>query len=594
MTAIATKLTGTTPPPMVRRARRKSRLVPGLAVTLLFLGIGSWGWNKTHSPADPTAKLLTALATQGELTETVAATGSVTSQTGSQVKIGSQVTGRIKHLYTDVGSVVQAGSVIAELDLPDVVAQLRQAKDNLETAQTKLAQQLSGVAMGQIQTSSSVAQARAQLRSAQAKLASAQAADRLQATQTPADIQHARTVLATAQAALSTAKSNLAQAQAGANLQVATAQEQLNQAQANAQNSAQSLKREQALLAKGFVATSEVDSAQAQATVNKSQVETARQNIELVRQKVAADTQAARDAVTQAEQGVESAQAALDVAQAEVNQNTVKRSEIDDARAQVELAKASLTTAQGNVAQNTLKQQDVQQAREAVRVAQEQVAYAQAQVDKTFIRSPLSGTVLQLAAQQGETLAAGLSSPTLIVVADLNRLQVDAFVDETDIGKIKLGQEASVTVDAFPKKVFKGRVTKIASGSTIQQGVVTYDVNIALENTGHQLKPDMTANVTIQTGHKSNVLLVPSEAIKASKRGASVTVLVNHEGKRVPEPRKVTTGATDGVHTEIREGLSPGDTIVLAGLSQSRGPVGGASSPFGPASGGGVGGGRPQ
>lgn len=593
MTAIATKLTGTTPPPAGRRTRRKSHLVPGLAATLFLLGIGSWGWNKTHSPADPTAKLLTALAAQGELTETVAATGSVTSQTGTQVKIGSQVTGRIKHLYTDVGSVVKSGAVIAELDLPDVAAQLRQAKDNLETAQTKLAQQLSGVAMEQIQTSSSVAQAQAQLRSAQAKLASAQAADRLQTTQTPADIKHAKTVLAAAQAALSTAKSNLAQAQAGANLQIATAQEQRNQAQANAQNAARSLKREQALLAKGFIATSEVDSAQAQATVTQSQVEAAQQNIALVRQKVAADTQAARDSVTQAEQGVESAQAALDIAQAETNQNTVKHSEIDDASAQVQLAKASLLTAQGNVAQNTLKQQDVQQAREAVRVAQEQVAYAQAQVDKTFIRTPLSGTVLQLAAQQGETLAAGLSSPTLIVVADLNRLQVDAYVDETDIGKVKLGQEASVTVDAFPKKAFKGRVTKIASGSTIQQGVVTYDVTIALENTGHQLKPDMTANVTIQTGHKSHVVLVPSEAIKASKRGASVTVLVDREGKRVPEQRKVTTGATDGVHTEIRKGLNPGDTIVLAGLSPSRGAVGG-SSPFGPASGGGMGGGRPQ
>ena len=88
--------------------------------------------------------------------------------------------------------------------------------------------------------------------------------------------------------------------------------------------------------------------------------------------------------------------------------------------------------------------------------AQAQVDYAKAQVQKTFIRSPISGTVLQLAAQQGETLAAGLSAPTLIIVADLNRLQVDAFVDETDIGKVRLGQEADVTVDAFPQHVFKG------------------------------------------------------------------------------------------------------------------------------------------
>src|SRR5205823_13191998 len=124
--------------------------------------------------------------------------------------------------------------------------------------------------------------------------------------------------------------------------------------------------------------------------------------------------------------------------------------------AQVRQAQAALQLAQGNTAQDVLKQQDVQQAREAVKTAEAQVEYNNAQVAKTSIKSPISGTVLQLAAQQGETLAAGLSAPTLILVADLDRLQVDAFVDETDIGKVRLGLEADVTVDAYPGYVIKG------------------------------------------------------------------------------------------------------------------------------------------
>src|SRR2546421_12365262 len=134
----------------------------------------------------------------------------------------------------------------------------------------------------------------------------------------------------------------------------------------------------------------------------------------------------------------------------------------------------------GNRSQDTLKQQDIQQARSTMDAAKSQVDYFRAQLDKTFIRSPISGTVLQMAAQQGETLAAGLSAPTLIVVADLNRLQVDAFVDETDIGKVKLGQDADITVDAYSKRVFKGKVAKIASGSTIYDGGFTYERTIAL------------------------------------------------------------------------------------------------------------------
>src|SRR5205085_8184992 len=197
-----------------------------------------------------------------------------------------------------------------------------------------------------------------------------------------------------------------------------------------------------------------VDNAQEAYTVAQSQQTAAEQNVQLVKEKVSADLQSAQDQVTQAQQNVEAARAALTSAQAGTYQDKAKLADVENARAQVRQAEASLKTAMGNTTQDVLKQQDVQQAQEAIRVAQAQVDYNKAQLDKTYIRSPISGTVLQLASQQGETLAAGLSAPTLIIVADLKRLQVDAFVDETDIGKVKLGQEADITVDAFPKRTF--------------------------------------------------------------------------------------------------------------------------------------------
>lgn len=570
------------PRPGARRNTR-SRLRPlptfiGLAILAI---LGYWGWSKTH-PADAGANsLITAPVTRGDLIETITATGSITPQTGAEVKIGSQITGRIKRLYADVGTNVKAGEVIADLDLPDITAQLNQAEANLQAAQTKLVQQQTGMGMQETQSSSAVAQAQANLNSARARLASAEAAAKLQTAQTPQDIKRAETALATAKAALSTAKSNQAQVQAGANLQVANAKEQLNQAKATAANSASNLKRETDLYKQGFESASAVDNAQAQADVNQSQVAAAQQNVTLVQQKVDADLQAARDQVTQAQQGVESAQAALVAARAGTYSNSVKLADVRDAQAAVRQAQANLTMALGNVTQNTLKRQDIQQAQDAVKAAQAQVKYQQAQVDKTVIRSPITGTVLQLAAQQGETLAAGLSAPTLIIVADLNRLQVDCFVDETDIGKVRLGQPAEITVDAFPKHKFTGHVTKIASGSTIQQGVVTYDVTIALENTRGRLKPDMTANVTLQTGKKTNVLLVPSEAVKVGTRGSTVNVAVKKDGKTTTETRRVRTGGSDGVNTEITDGLKEGDVVVLAGGEAQRRGFGPAN-PFGP------------
>jgi RND family efflux transporter MFP subunit len=315
--------------------------------------------------------------------------------------------------------------------------------------------------------------------------------------------------------------------------------------------------------------------------VDQSKVEAARQNIELVKAKVAAELQSARDQVVQAQQNVGSAQAALAAAQAGTYQDTAKLADVNDARAEVRQAEANLKTALANTANNALKQQDVQQAREAVRLAQAQVEYAKAQVQKTYIRTPISGTVLQLAAQQGETLAAGLSAPTLIIVADLDRLEVDAFVDETDIGRVRLGQKADVTVDAFPRHHFKGHVTKIAAGSTIQQGVVTYDVTIAIRDRKHRLRPDMTASTTIDTGRRSNVLLVPSEAVKLGVHGTTVNVVTRKFGSTQVERHKVKTGGSDGVNTEIREGLLEGETVVLAGLDEGK-KRSRSASPLGP------------
>lgn len=581
---------------MRRKAKRKLRALPTIVSLAALFGLAWWGWTKTHPAEDPNAKLITDTVSRGDLVETITATGSITAQTGAQVKIGSQITGVIKRLYADVGSYVKKGQIIAELDLPDIDAQLNQSQAALSQAITKLEQQQSGLNMQHTQTSSAVLQARAALRDSQAKLQSAIAASRLQNAQTPTDIRRAETALAATKAALSTAKSNLVQSLAAQRLNVATAREQLTQAKANAANSGANLRRQQELIKKGFVAASIVDTAQAQATVDTAQVSSAQQNVQLVSEKAAADVQSSRDLVTQAEQNVTAAQAALEAAQAGTFSDAAKRADVESARAQVRNAQASLTAALGNTAQDVLKEQDILQAREAVKQAQAQVDYEKAQLAKTFIRSPISGTVLQLASQQGETLAAGLSAPTLIIVADLKRLQVDVFVDETDIGKITLGQEAKITLDAFPKESFRGHVVKVASGSTIQSGVITYDVTVAIHDTKHQLKPDMTANVTIQTGRKTNVLLVPSEAVKAGTRGSTVMVLPKKAGPDVkPESRAIKTGSSDGVHTEITDGLKEGETVVLAGMDNGNRRQG--ASPFGPqskkgGSGGGGGGGK--
>ncbi len=277
---------------------------------------------------------------------------------------------------------------------------------------------------------------------------------------------------------------------------------------------------------------------------------------------------------------------------------TKVKSDVDSAQAQVNQAQAALVAARAGVAQNAIKEQQVKEARETVTQSQAALALAQSQYVKSFIRAPISGTVIQLAQQEGETIAAGLSAPTLIVVCDLNRLQVDAYVDETDIGQVRLGQEASITVDAYPKRPFKGHVVKIASGSTMQQNVVTYDVTIALDNPGRLLKPDMTATANIIVASRENVVSVPVDAVKPGLKGGSQVIVATKDqaGKDHYQYVRVVTGASDGDHTEIVSGLKEGDVVLVSGdvpgLTQSANNGPQFRGPFFGAGGGGRSGGR--
>ncbi len=581
---------GTPTPAERRKAQKTRRNVIILVVVCVCAGAGWYQYDKSHQ-VDPASKLITTKVTHADLVETVAATGSITPQTGAEVHIGSQITGTIKELKADIGTVLKANDAIAILNLPDLDAQVRQAKASLDSAVTKEQQTEAGVNLEETQTREGIVSAQAGVKSAQALYDEAVAAQKLTGVQTPTDIRKAQATLDAAKAALSTANSNLRQQQASGNLQIATANDSVTQNQATYNNDVLTVKRNEPLLAKGYIAQSVLDSAVAAQQVAASQLASAKENVDLVKASVDANLQTAKDAVSTAQQNQQSAVAALDAANAEPYNDQQKQQAVNSAKQAMYQANSALTNARANKIADTLKQQDVMQAQEAVRIARATYDYNLAQQDKSVIRTPIAATVINLAVQQGETLAAGLSSPTVIVVADLHRLQVDAYVDETDIGKIKLGQAANIVVDAFQKRTYKGIVTKIDKGSTIQQGVVTYDVTIKLtqkdiDDQKHRLLPDMTVNATFETGKLTNVLVVPSVAIKVSTKGSTVNVLTRVNGKAVVNPQKVTTGGNDETNTEIRKGLNEGDVVVLAGaLPNAKGPNGpGPTSPFGPSS----------
>lgn len=219
--------------------------------------------------------------------------------------------------------------------------------------------------------------------------------------------------------------------------------------------------------------------------------------------------------------------------------------------------------------------QQVAQSRESVQRAQTNLGYA-------TITSPIDGIILSKSVEEGQTVAASFNTPELFVIAqDLTDMRVIADIDEADIGGVKEGQRVSFTVDAFPEDTFEGTVTQVRQEATTESNVVTYEVVISAPNADLKLKPGLTANVTIFTMEKNDVLTVPAKALRFMpneaflKKGESIEdceaphKLWTKDGN-VFKAHKVEIGTTNGVTTEILGGIEPG-TEVLTDIEVSGG-----------------------
>lgn len=361
-----------------------------------------------------------------DLAASVAATGKINPMVGAEVRVGSRVSGTVRRLFANIGDIVKAGQVLAELERDDQEALL--------------------------------AQRRAELRIAEARLSSVENLN-------PREIQKAEALLRDAEAT-----AELAQAD---------------------------FERRKALLSAGVIARQEMDTAHKEREVTAARVAAARRDLELARQRYVEETRSAK--------------------------------------AQLEQAAAAL------------------------RVVEAQVSYA-------TLRAPIAGIISSISTQEGETVAAGLNSPTFVTIIDLAKLQVDAFVDETDIGKVRIGQTAAFTVDSFPDRDFPATVEAIYPKAVLMDNVVYYDVVLRIDEplTG-RLRPEMTTNVVIRLDARTGVLAVPLRAV--SREQGKPVVYVSRNGQ--PVRQVVRTGWKDAEWIEIVAGLKEQDRVLIRGSQKT-------------------------
>jgi len=204
----------------------------------------------------------------------------------------------------------------------------------------------------------------------------------------------------------------------------------------------------------------------------------------------------------------------------------------------------------------------IKQAKATKEAAGAALGFAKVQLSYATIRAPISGVIASVTTQEGETVAAGLNAPTFVTIIDISKLQVDAFVDETDIGRVKIGQKVIFTVDTYPDKEFTGKVKAIYPKAIIQENVVNYDVVIEIDDPNIELlRPDMTTSVTIYQEERKGVLVIPRAAVIKAENSRFVLV---KQADGTFEKRAIKTGIQSGSEIEVVSGLNEGDTIGIS------------------------------
>ncbi len=271
----------------------------------------------------------------------------------------------------------------------------------------------------------------------------------------------------------------------------------------------------------------------------------------------------------------------------------ISKEEFDGVKAEWEMAASRFKESSARVDETKVKQANIQAAEAKVKIARAALRLAQVKLKRSVVRAPVSGIVIAKNVEAGQTVAASLSSPPIVTIAELTRMKVDAWVDEADIGRVRTGQEVEFQVDSYPGRIFRGEVVKIYPSPQIQSNVVTYDTEIHVDNEDLALKPGMTANVTIILVRKSDVLLAPHAGLRIQRRdirkvypeiGSGRGGRKGRKGRRAgrsrgerprgrgrlwvyldgkPERARVRYGARDAKNVEILEGLKEGDRVIV-------------------------------
>ena len=550
----------------------KKLVITGSIIVVLIVAAGWVVLSRGKNGVDPSLAPKIEIVKRGDFRMSIRATGNLEPLLDVEVK--SNVEGEVVDLLVNDGDYVEKDQILVKLDPEIYQEEQKQAKADVNAAEAQLMQAQLNIELKKERLNSQLTQAEASVKIAKANLETTKATSLTQISSAETDIQATKNLLDQDNIAVEQAKISLEQAK----LTLAEYETSLASSKVSLDTAKSEYERNKSLFEKELVSEQSLEDAKSRHANADSQYQNANKRVESQKQTIKSQERtilARKTAIKTRESQLSYQELNLEhLKKTRAKAEEESQIRLDNSKTQLEELKATidnekLLTEQSRVSAdaNLLRRQS------SLKNQEERLAW-------TVIKAPMSGTVTQLAIEQGEIVTSGRSafsqSPPIMTIADLSKMVVKTFINEVDMERLELGQPAIIKIDAFQTKKFNGNVYEISPSGQQQDNIISFEVMIEVNDTSGNIRPGMSADVDIITYEEKNVLMLPIDAVISKNSVTVVAQVGNTSPFKVGKPIAMQTISEKTFNGTVESAGSGSVTINLDG--SQRGLVNGPST----------------
>ena len=486
------------------------KIIGTVAIFVLATTLMSCDWIRGRGKKEDAAEKRVEVVRSGDFQKLISATGNLEALIDVEVK--ANVAGEIIRLYVDDGHYVEKDQILLEIDPEQYEEERKQAEADVNAAKAQLMQSQLNIILKNEELESARQQATDNVKIAQSNLRTTEAASQTQITSLETDIQTTLNQLAQDNIALEQAKIELNRAE----IRFAELETELESIKVDRANAESEWNRNKELFEKKLVSKKSLEEAESRYASADSQYKTAEQRLKSQEQTVNSQKK------TIATRETAIANRKLTKTYRDLNLQELRKmrqAEEEEKKLQLQIAQTRLKEIQETLEnEKTVTEQGAVSAEANLLRRRSSLKNQEEQLEWTTIKAPMAGTVTLLEIEEGEIVTSGRSafsqSPPLMTIADLSKMVVKTYINEVDMERLRMDQQANIKVDAYKNKIYEGRVAEISPSGEERDNIITFEVMVEVVGSPSELRPGMSADVDVVTYEEKDVLMLPIDAVQ--------------------------------------------------------------------------------